>query len=566
MDKSMDMVILSKSSKYSGYCVAGLELASGRLVRLVSSDTVSHGALFPRDLIMENGRKVEVLDAIRVIGATPSPGIIQTENHIIHPGRPLQFLEKLSIEAVAERYPQPRRKAVFRGGASIIPSKAIDGIGHSLELLYVTDLTVYTIERNGKLRTRADFELESQQMTGFSVTDPEFYGVDGERKSFEAAYILCSLAEDEWASTRGYFKFVASILPTTVKEIHREGKPENAGKPWSQEDDCLLLKMYEAGSTVEEIASHFKRTEGSIGYRLVMYGMAGDDLVSSDKLAGMRPISNDELKERLLHGESIAQLAERYGRAEKAIRLRLFYMGFGGKGPELIPLRKAEKQEVLPKPPLPPKPEEHRAVPDTTSPRKAASPQGRQPHIVVTAFEPFDGAAVNASWEAVRRLEGVDKALLPVSFRRVRKAIRMILESRPDAVICVGEARGRIAVSVERVAINLMDARIADNDGAQPRDEAIVPDSPAAFLATLPTRRIVEDIRRAGIPAELSYSAGTYVCNCAFYTLMHTIAAAGLPTLGGFIHVPSRGSSAQELAGGLEHAIRAVRTVLSEPE
>ena len=172
--------------------------------------------------------------------------------------------------------------------------------------------------------------------------------------------------------------------------------------------------------------------------------------------------------------------------------------------------------------------------------------------IVITAFEPFGGSAVNASWEAVKRLGGT---LLPVSFSRASEMIRRIVAAGPDAVICVGEAGGRSAVAVERVAINLMDAPIPDNDGAQPVDAPISPGGPSAYFATLPTREIVDRIRRAGIPAGLSYSAGSYVCNCVFYALMDAIAASRAPVPGGFIHVPARGLPAERAAEAIEIAV-----------
>ena len=184
--------------------------------------------------------------------------------------------------------------------------------------------------------------------------------------------------------------------------------------------------------------------------------------------------------------------------------------------------------------------------------------------IVVTGFEPFGGASVNASWEAVKTLGGVGKVRLPVSFARAGEAIRRIVAMAPDAVICVGEAGGRSLISVERVAVNLMDARIPDNDGAQPADVPIDPTGPAARFAALPTRRIAERIRAAGIPAELSYTAGTYVCNGTFYALMDAIAAAGIPMLGGFIHVPASGMSVGDIARGLDIAVRCVREALEE--
>lgn len=184
--------------------------------------------------------------------------------------------------------------------------------------------------------------------------------------------------------------------------------------------------------------------------------------------------------------------------------------------------------------------------------------------IIVTGFEPFGGAKVNASWEAVRELTGVEKALLPVSFERAAEAVRKIVSARPSAVICVGEAGGRDGISAERVAVNLMDARIPDNDGAQPADAPIRPEGPAAYFSTLPTRAIAEGIRAAGIAGALSYTAGTYVCNCVFYTLMDEIARLSAPTLGGFIHVPARGMETDRLTAALRIAVNCTEAALKQ--
>lgn len=183
--------------------------------------------------------------------------------------------------------------------------------------------------------------------------------------------------------------------------------------------------------------------------------------------------------------------------------------------------------------------------------------------IVVTGFEPFDGREKNASWEAVRALQGVERTLLPVSFARAAERVRAIAASRPDAVICVGEAGGRKAVSVERTAINLMDARIPDCDGAQPRDAAIIEGGPAAYFSTLPTRRILDAVSGAGIPAEMSYTAGTYVCNCVFYALMES-ARAHQVKAAGFIHVPAWDADADRLRQALAIAVRCTEQWLTE--
>ena len=175
--------------------------------------------------------------------------------------------------------------------------------------------------------------------------------------------------------------------------------------------------------------------------------------------------------------------------------------------------------------------------------------------IVVTGFEPFGGAASNASWEAVRLLKGVRTVLLPVSFTRAAEQVRALVREDIDGLICVGEAGGRSALSLERVAVNLMDARIPDNDGFQPVDQPVTPGGPAAYFSTLPLRRAQAAIREAGLPAELSCTAGTYVCNCVFYALMAAAAERARPIPAGFIHVPAGGIAIPELARGLQAAV-----------
>lgn len=165
--------------------------------------------------------------------------------------------------------------------------------------------------------------------------------------------------------------------------------------------------------------------------------------------------------------------------------------------------------------------------------------------ILITGFDPFGGETVNPAWEAVKGLPdqvaGAElvKLEIPTSFTRCGPAVVAAVEAhRPDAVLCVGQAGGRACVSVERVAINLAEARIADNDGNQPVDQPIRAEGPAAYFATLPVKAMVQNIRAQGIPCQLSYSAGTYVCNCVMYQTLH-LAAGRFPYLrGGFIHVP----------------------------
>jgi pyroglutamyl-peptidase len=166
------------------------------------------------------------------------------------------------------------------------------------------------------------------------------------------------------------------------------------------------------------------------------------------------------------------------------------------------------------------------------------------PTVLLTGFEPFGGDALNPSWDAVRRLEGeviaghrIVAACLPVEFGRSLEVLRTHVERlRPGLVLAVGLAGGRAAISLERVAINVDDARIPDNAGRQPVDEPIDPAGPAACFARLPLKAVLVALRDAGIPAEVSQTAGTFVCNHVFYGLMRLLEGSG--ARGGFIHVP----------------------------
>ena len=181
--------------------------------------------------------------------------------------------------------------------------------------------------------------------------------------------------------------------------------------------------------------------------------------------------------------------------------------------------------------------------------------------VFITCFEPFGGRSSNASAEAVFSLPSIigsfelHRLCLPVAFRKAaERAIAAIDELSPAAVICVGEAAGRTAITPEKVALNLRTARIPDNAGFQPVDEPVIEGGANALFSTLPVREMAEAIREAGIPAEISYSAGTYVCNDLFYLVLDHLGDSGVPA--GFIHVPADGElAAAQLATGLEAAI-----------
>jgi pyroglutamyl-peptidase len=171
--------------------------------------------------------------------------------------------------------------------------------------------------------------------------------------------------------------------------------------------------------------------------------------------------------------------------------------------------------------------------------------RGATPVVLVTGFEPFGGELVNPSWESVRVLQGaridghrVEARCLAVAFGESLQQLRhAIAELQPTLIICVGQAGGRAQVSLERVAINVDDARIPDNLGQCPVDTAVIAEGPAAYFSTLPIKRLLGELNRAGIPAEVSQSAGTYVCNHVFYGLMHHLKGQ-LARRGGFVHIP----------------------------
>lgn len=165
--------------------------------------------------------------------------------------------------------------------------------------------------------------------------------------------------------------------------------------------------------------------------------------------------------------------------------------------------------------------------------------------ILVTGFDPFGGEKINPALEAVKAMkdsiDGVEviKQEIPTVFHKSIKVLEEAIEkNKPDAVICVGQAGGRIPMTVERVAINLDDARIADNEGNQPIDVKVFEDGESAYFASLPIKAVVEEMHKAGVPAEVSNTAGTFVCNHIMYGLLYLIDKKYKGMKGGFIHVP----------------------------
>jgi len=197
--------------------------------------------------------------------------------------------------------------------------------------------------------------------------------------------------------------------------------------------------------------------------------------------------------------------------------------------------------------------------------------------ILLTAFDPFGGDKVNPALEAVklipRKVAGADifKLEVPTVFHKsIEKVADAIRAQKPDAVLCVGQAGGRFDLTPERVAINVDDARIPDNEGNQPIDQPIFKDGAPAYFATLPIKAMVQAIRAIGLPASISNTAGTFVCNHLMYGVLYTLAKEFPGLRGGFIHVPfipeqvvlrpapSPYMALADIARGLEAALEAI--------
>ncbi len=163
--------------------------------------------------------------------------------------------------------------------------------------------------------------------------------------------------------------------------------------------------------------------------------------------------------------------------------------------------------------------------------------------LLITGFDPFGGESTNPSWEAVRSLPDTlgDFALCKLEIPTIyglaaEKALEAASSFQPDLILCIGQAGGRSAVTPERIAVNIRDARIPDNAGNQPTGDTIAPDGPAAYFSTVPVADMAAAIRAKGIPGAVSNTAGTFVCNDTLYTLLHCYAGTNVDV--GFIHVP----------------------------
>ena len=187
--------------------------------------------------------------------------------------------------------------------------------------------------------------------------------------------------------------------------------------------------------------------------------------------------------------------------------------------------------------------------------------------ILLTGFEPFGTATANPSGEIVKRIsdDNIVTAILPVAYTQsAQHLLALIAQHNPDVVICLGQAEGRTSITPEKVAINLDDARLADNEGVIRTDVKILADGPDAYFSTLPLKEIVDAINAQGIPATVSLSAGAFLCNHVFYIAQNKL--AGTNVRSGFVHVPLMDSQAPEFLGlptmPLDQMVTAVRAML----
>lgn len=187
--------------------------------------------------------------------------------------------------------------------------------------------------------------------------------------------------------------------------------------------------------------------------------------------------------------------------------------------------------------------------------------------VLLTGFDPFGGESINPAWEVAKSLHektiGEYKIIskqVPTVFQKSISVLKEYIEElNPEMIICIGQAGGRPDITIERVAINVDDARIADNEGNQPVDVPVVEEGPAAHWSRLPMKAIVKRLQEEGIPASVSQTAGTFVCNHLFYGLMHELVKRDKKIKGGFIHIPFLPEQASNYPGQPSMSLSTIR-------
>lgn len=219
----MEMMILTKSSKYGEYCIAGFDCADGKWVRLVSTHEETHGALDDEMLFDKKaGRSAGILDRVQVEIAREAPSAVQPENKLVDGVGHIRILGKTTLKEALQIHPCEARDELFGSHHYMVEGKP-EALGHSLEIVRATSLRIYTIEgKSGKAKRKMDFECGGRKYTQFAVTDPVYYG-DREVNLTEAALVL-SISDDEWSRKNGHYIYVARIFAGPVEETERVEK------------------------------------------------------------------------------------------------------------------------------------------------------------------------------------------------------------------------------------------------------------------------------------------------------------------------------------------------------
>lgn len=207
----VEMIVLMASAKYGNYCIAGVDVHSGRWYRLVTDDSESHGALTAQDLIAAGGHKIQPLDQIRVRGTQTRRGRLQTENILVSRERPLEFVRRASVSDVLEIHRSEQRPHVFLNTHYLLWDSELSSLHHSLELMVVEDLLLYI--RVGGYKCKMDFTFDGKRYAQFAVTDPDCFDISSaEVLRIPRAMVVFSLADDEWSRSNGHYKYVAKIF------------------------------------------------------------------------------------------------------------------------------------------------------------------------------------------------------------------------------------------------------------------------------------------------------------------------------------------------------------------
>jgi hypothetical protein len=211
--KTIDVVVLTKSSKYKNYCVAGIDISTGKWARLISKDSESHGALSNKNIRYNDGSIISVLDIVQTNILDFKPTSIQPENVLIDISKPFIKRGTLTLLEVLELHPPEVHKSILGNDSYFVSSSEIDTVNHSLVLIKVTNANFSKqTNRYGKEKLKINFYYNKKYYSNISVTDPDYYQVQ-QNLTMQNVILVISLPDDEWSRENGYYKFVAKIFP-----------------------------------------------------------------------------------------------------------------------------------------------------------------------------------------------------------------------------------------------------------------------------------------------------------------------------------------------------------------